>query len=136
MQRAGHTVLERSPMTNLRHYRIYIAWPLMVLMMSLSLPMGYARAALVTTEQAIERSDAAVHRAEIKSLLSRDDIKGQLAAMGVNAEEAAARIDSLSDAEVAEVASRIDDLPAGQAVGSVVLVLLLVVIIFLIWPFN
>ncbi len=123
-------------MTSFRRYRIYIAWPLMVLMMSLSLPMGAVRAALVTTEQAIERSDAAVDRAELKSLLSRDDIKGQLAAMGVNADEAAARIDSLSDAEVAEVAARIDSLPAGQAVGSVVVVLLLVVIILFIWPFN
>lgn len=123
-------------MTSFRRYRIYIAWPLMALMMSLSLPIGYARAALVTTEQAIERSDAAVDRAAIKSLLSRDDIKGQLAAMGVNADEAAARIDSLSDAEVAEVAARIDNLPAGQALGSVVVVLLLVIIILFIWPFN
>ena len=108
----------------------------MVLMMSLSLPMGYARAALVTTEQAIERTDAAVDRVAIKSLLSRDDIKDQLAAMGVNADEAAARIDSLSDAEVAEVAAQIDSLPAGQAVGSIVVGLLLVVIILFIWPFN
>ena len=123
-------------MTNLRRYRIYIAWPLMVLMMSMALPMGYARAALVTTEQAIERSDAAVDRAEIKSLLSRDDIKGQLAAMGVNADEAAARIDSLSDAEVAEIASRIDGLPAGQGAVGIAVILLIIVIIFLIWPFN
>lgn len=123
-------------MTALHRLRVYIAWPMIALVMSLSLPMGYARAALVTTEQAIERSDAAVDRAELKSLLSRDDIKGQLAAMGVNADEAAARIDSLSDAEVAEVAAQIDSLPAGQAVGSVVVVLLLVVIILFIWPFN
>lgn len=123
-------------MTSFRRYRIYVAWPLMVLMMSLSLPMGYARAALVTTEQAIERSDAAVDRAEIKSLLSRDDIKRQLAAMGVNADEAAARIDSLSDAEVAEIAARIDNLPAGQGAIGVVVILLLVVIILLVWPFN
>ena len=123
-------------MTNLRRYRKYVAWPLMLLMMSLAMPMGYARAALVTTEQAIERGDAAVHRAEIKSLLSRDDIKGQLAAMGVNAEEAAARIDSLSDAEVAEIASRIDGLPAGQGAVGIAVILLIIVIIFLIWPFN
>ncbi len=123
-------------MTNFRRYRIYIAWPLMVLMMSLSLPVGYARAALVTTEQAIERTDTAADRAEIKSLLSRDDIKSQLAAMGVNADEAAARIDSLSDAEVAEIASRIDGLPAGQGAVGVVVLLLLVIIILIIWPFN
>ena len=124
-------------MTNFRRYRTYIAWPLMVLMMSLAMPIGHARAALVTTEQAIERTDAAfLDRAELKSLLSRDDIKEQLSAMGVDSDEAATRIDSLSDREVAEVAAQIDSLPAGQAVASIAVVLLLVVIILLIWPFN
>lgn len=109
----------------------------MVLMMSLTMPIGHARAALVTTEQAIERTDAAfLDRAELKSLLSRDDIKEQLSAMGVDSDEAATRIDSLSDREVAEIAAQIDNMPAGQAVASVAVVLLLVVIILLIWPFN
>jgi len=123
-------------MTTLRHYRIFFIWPLMVLMMSMALPMNYAGAALVTTEQAIERNDIALDRAELKNLLSRDDIKNQLSAMGVDTDEATARIDSLSDSEVAEIVARLNDQPAGQAVGSLAVVLLLVVIIILIWPFN
>jgi len=120
----------------LRFYRTFVAWPLMAVMLSLSLPMGYARAAIVTTEQVIAQADAAAERARVRAFLSRDDVRRQMVEMGVNADEASARVGSLTDAEVLQIASRIDEAPAGQAGGSIVVVLLVVVLIILLWPFN
>lgn len=123
-------------MTRLRRARAIIAWPLMVLMMSLTLPAGYARAAIVGTEQIIERRSAAEQRAHVQSFLKRDDVKQHMTDLGVSPDEAAARVDGLSDAEVTQLASRIDTLPAGQAVGSAVVLLLVVIILILIIPFR
>lgn len=116
----------------LRLFRGYIAWPMMAAIMALSLPMGYANAALVTTEQAIGQADAASSRAMVGTFLSRDDVRRQMIEMGVDADEAAARVNGLSDAELAEVAMKIEDMPAGEGAGSVVVILLLVLLILLI----
>ena len=104
----------------------------MAAVMALSLPMGYARAALVTTEQAIGQPEQASTRAMVRTFLSRDDIRRQMVEMGVDADEASARVDSLSDAELVEVAMQIEDMPAGKGVGSIVVILLLLVLILLI----
>ena len=123
-------------MTSLRSKRALIAWPLMVLMMSLTLPAGFARAAIVGTEQVIERTNAADQRARVQSFLQRDDIKQHMADLGVTPDEAAARVGSLSDAELTQLAARIDSLPAGQGAGSAVVLLLVIIILILIIPFR
>lgn len=123
-------------MTRLRRARAIIAWPLMVLMMSLVLPAGYARAAIIGTEQAIERQDTADQKARIQTFLQRDDVKQHMTDLGVSPDEASARVDGLSDAEVTQLASRIDSLPAGQGFGSAVVLLLVVIILILIIPFR
>jgi hypothetical protein len=50
-------------------------------------------------------------------LLERADVKAQLQAYGVTAEEAAARVEVLSDREVALIAGRVDEVPAGGNPG-------------------
>jgi hypothetical protein len=44
-------------------------------------------------------------------------VQGQLQAYGVSAEEAAARVDALTDREVALIADRLDEVPAGADAG-------------------
>lgn len=123
-------------MKPIRRLRAYIAWPLMALMLSLTLPAGYARAAVVGTDRIIAQADAADHSAKVKSFLGRDDITRQMIDLGLDPEEASARIHSLSDAELAQLAARIDSLPAGQGGGSAVVLLLLIIILILIFPFR
>lgn len=123
-------------MTRLRRTRALIAWPLMVLMMSLALPAGFARAAIVGTEHVIEQTNAADQRARIQSFLDRDDVKQHVTDLGVAPDEAAARVDSLSDTELTQLAARIDSLPAGQGAGSAVVLLLVIIILILIIPFR
>src|SRR3546814_14836370 len=65
--------------------------------------------------------------------MQREDIRQEFRRQGVDPNEAAARVAALSDAEVAEITARIDELPAGQSaigviVGAVVLILIVLLI--------
>ena len=97
--------------------------------------VGIARAELVSTASVVERPDPQLSpRARIKAMLAREDVRSQLASLGVHPEEAGARVDSLSDREIAQLHSRLEELPAGQSfVGAVlgVAAVTLVVLLFL-----
>lgn len=99
-----------------------------------SMPLGAARAELVTTDRVIEGSAAQDRRARVSAFLAREEVRQQLTEMGIDADEASKRVGGMSDAELAQVADRMDAMPAGQQVGSgtLVLVLLLVVLILLV----
>ena len=97
-----------------------------------SLPIGAARAGLVTTEQVVEQRSAASDRERLTAVLLRDDVRQQMEALGVDREEALARLAGLSDQEVQQIAGRIDQLPAGQNVLVGVLVIAGVVFIVLV----
>jgi hypothetical protein len=74
-------------------------------------------------------SDRADAVARINQTLMRDDVRVQLEALGVNPRDALERVDALTSAELAQLQSHLDDLPAGGdvlAVLGVVLVVLLV----------
>jgi hypothetical protein len=79
-----------------------------------SLPIGAARAGLVTTEQLVEQRTAASDRERLAAILLRDDVRQQMEALGVDRDEAIARLASLSDQEVQQIAGRVDELPAGE----------------------
>lgn len=89
-----------------------------------------AIAGLVGTDQLIAAEQAQADRERIMSTLSRDDVRQQLTAMGVDPAQAAERVKRMTDAEVAALNERLDELPAGGA--SVLGVLLVIFIVFVI----
>lgn len=108
-----------------------------LLIVSLAVPLP-AQAALVATESALDSQ-----RQRIAEILDRADVQAQLQAYGVSAAEVKARVGALSDAEAAELAAKIDELPAGGigilgAILVVFLVLLLTDILGLtkVFPFT
>ena len=119
-------------MTIYRRLTKSIALTLAAALFVTSLPIGVARAGLVTTEQVVEHRSAASDRERLTAILLRDDVRQQMEALGVDRNEALARLASLSDQEVQEIAGRIDELPAGQNVVVGVLVIAGVVFIVLV----
>ena len=74
-----------------------------------------ARAELVTTASMLAPAgDLEAARQRIAALLAREDVREQLEAFGVSADETDARIASLSDEEIAQLDARLASLPAGQ----------------------
>jgi hypothetical protein len=120
-------------MNALRQLRRGVALLLAVVMLVVSMPLGAARAALVTTEQMLEESSGAGDRARVQAFVSRADVREQMVALGVDPDEAAARVAALSDAQVREIATQLDHLPAGQSaiaavIGAAVFIFLVLLI--------
>ena len=120
-------------MDGLRHMRRGVALVLAVVMFVVSMPLGVAIAALVSTEQVLADGDGADDRARVLAFLDRADVREQIVALGVDQNEAAARVGALSDAQVGEIAGRLDQLPAGQsALGAVIGAILIIFLILLV----
>lgn len=114
-------------------FRKTIAIAMATLMFLNIAPIGLAQAAMVTTDQVIERPDQAGERERVEGLFLREDVREQLVLLGIDPDEAASRVASLSDEEIQEIAGRLDELPAGEGgVGVVVGAILIVFLVLLI----
>ncbi|WP_275287558.1 PA2779 family protein [Halomonas elongata] len=71
---------------------------------------------LVGTADVLDASTLQQDRERIRDVLARDDVQRQLQLQGVDADEVQARVAALSDAEVSEMADRLDQMPAGASV--------------------
>ncbi|MEM7021270.1 MAG: PA2779 family protein [Pseudomonadota bacterium] len=114
-----------------------IARAMMVVLLVSTLPHGLAQAALIGTDQliaagqaALPADAAALERRKVEAFVQREDVRAQMIGFGVDPSEASARIASLSDAEIHQIAGQIDKLPAGQ--GVIVAVVGAAVFIFLV----
>jgi hypothetical protein len=97
------------------------------------LPLRGAKADFVATEDLLSPGRSSdEQRASVLSFMAREDVRQQLHDMGIDPDEAAARVAHLSDAEIAEIAGRIQADPAGQNVGALVGAAVLIFIILLI----
>ena len=111
-------------MRKIRQRSKFICVSFTILMLSISIPYQSARAALVGTETILENNRINETRSYLKNALEREDVKQALQAQGINPLEARARVDSLSDKEIAQVADHMDQLPAG---GDAVLIFLVLI---------
>lgn len=69
-------------------------------------------------------------RQRIAATLEREEVRAELAAQGVSLADARARVAALTDAEAADLAARLDSLPAGGAdILGVALVVFLVLLL-------
>jgi hypothetical protein len=110
-----------------------VALVLAVVMLVISMPLGTARGALVTTDQVIAESAGATDRERVLAFLGRVEVREQIVALGVDPAEAAARVAALSDAQVREIAGQLDQLPAGQsAVAAVIGAVLIIFLVLLV----
>ena len=104
----------------------------MALLVSLAMLSTYslpAYSGVVTTEQLIQQQLESMDRDELVSLLDRSEVRQQLVDRGVDPEYARQRIAALSDAQIEQIKSEVDQLPAGSGVVGILIAVLLVLII-------
>jgi len=120
-------------MMRLSHSLRAIAIGMAIVMLVTSLPINFARAAMVTTDQLVAQSELAGERERVLRFMAREDVRQQLQALGIDPDEAARRANTLSDDEVRQIAGRLDQLPAGQStVGILVGAILILFLVLLI----
>ena len=84
---------------------------------------GTSQAAMIATP---------TDRSQLLGVLERVEVQNQLQAHGVSIEQAKARIAALTDAEAAQLAAQIDNLPAGgDGVGALIGAVLIVFLVLL-----
>ena len=87
-------------------------------------------AAMVGTDKVLADARGDADRAEVLAFLDRDDVRQQMEALGVDPADAEARVAAMTDAEIAELHARMDEIPAGGA--NVLSVALVVFIVFVV----
>ena len=100
-------------------------------LLNFNVPM--AQAQMVGTDTVIAGQQTEDQRAQVADFMAREDVKQIMTQHGVNPVEAQQRVDSLSNQELAKLASSIDQLPAGGdgigvIVGAAVLIFLVLLI--------
>ena len=88
-----------------------------------------ANAGMISTDAALSTPEGA----RVLSVLERADVRAQLQSLGVKPDDVSARLAALSNAELAQLADRLDQLPAGgDALGAVLgaAVLIFLVLLF------
>jgi hypothetical protein len=88
-----------------------------------------AEAGMIGTLQAVEATTRAEDLAAVNAALARDQVRGQLAALGVDPVQVDARVAALTDSELRTLAGRIADAPAGGDALAVIGVVFLVLLI-------
>ena len=117
---------------------------LILALFNLWMPQHPARAAMVTTESVITVApNLQADRERVRVFLDRDEVRTQILAYGLNPDEATARVDSLTDREIAEIVAKLDALPAagdgGLAIAAVfaaVLIATAALIGAILWGFR
>lgn len=88
-----------------------------------------AQAAMVGTAAVIQSESSGLDREQLAGMLEREDIRQQLVAMGVEPEAAKQRIAMMTDAEVASLNQRLQEVPTGSDILGVLLIIFIVFVI-------
>jgi hypothetical protein len=114
-----------------RRFARYVCYFVTMTMLLMSLPVQTVQAAMVRTETVLMLSTAKNVRENLNQFLKREDVKAIMTAQGISPQEAKARVDSLSDAEIMQLSDKMDQLPAGGSTFGVIIGAAVIVFIVL-----
>lgn len=85
---------------------------------------------MLSSEQSYSRAERVRQEAQVGSFMAREEVLNQLESLGVSSELAAERVGAMTDAQLQQLALKIDELPAGgDGLGVVVTVLLILLLL-------
>jgi hypothetical protein len=93
---------------------------------ALLLPPAYG--GVISTETVHAQDE----RARVKALVERPEVSKGLERLGLNPADAAARVDAMSDAEVLQLAGRLDAAIAGGQITNEQLLLIIIILLLII----
>ena len=109
-------------------FKRFVVHALCLAILNLGSPM-VANAAMIGTLQAVESASRDHDLAAVNAALSRDEVRQQFAALGVDPAAIDSRIAALTDSELNALATQLHEMPAGAdalAVIGIVFVVLLI----------
>jgi hypothetical protein len=103
-------------------------WIVQLLIVAMIGAAPLARAGMIGTDDAQAQDE----RARVKALLERPELAKGLEKYGIAPQEALKRVDAMTDAEVAQLAGRLDAAVAGGQISNETLLLIIVLVLLLI----
>lgn len=105
-----------------------VASALIISSASMGFPM-MANAGIISTDEALSTAAQTDSRDQVNAFLNRADVRQALQGQGVNADAALERVQAMSDAEVAQLAGRIDQAPVGGDILGVLFTIFIVLLV-------
>ena len=94
--------------------------------LALALAVPQAQAEIIGTDATVQDAE----KSRVKGMLGRPEVAAEMQKMGIAPAEAAARVDAMTPQEVAQLAGRLDSLPAGgQTRTDTILIIILIVLV-------
>ena len=117
-----------------RRFARYVCYFVTMTMLLMSLPVQTLQASMIKTETVLTLSTVNDVRENLNQFLKREDVQAIMTAQGISPAEAKARVDSLSDDEIMQIADKMDQLPAGgtSAFGVIVTAAVVIFVVLLI----
>ncbi|HET9692798.1 MAG TPA: PA2779 family protein [Steroidobacteraceae bacterium] len=109
-------------------FRNAVVYALCLAVFNMGSPL-VARAELVGTLQAVESSTRAQDLAAVGAALARQEVRDQMAALGVNPVDIDTRVARLTDTELRTLAERMGEMPAGGDALAVIGIVFVVLVI-------
>jgi hypothetical protein len=88
-----------------------------------------AQAAIIGTLESLEAAQREADLATVNAALAREEVRAKLLEMGVEPQDVATRVASLTNAELRSMAANIESAPAGAGVLAVIGIVFIVLLI-------
>ncbi|MEP4890272.1 MAG: PA2779 family protein [Aliiglaciecola sp.] len=98
-------------------------------LMALSLFSGIVHAEAVSSSSVMETQSTQYNKQQIISMFDKQEVQNKLVDLGVTQEDALARINAMTDSEINQLNSQLNEAPAGGVVGTIVTVLVVVAVL-------
>ncbi len=112
----------------MKNFKRLVTSCLIVCVTSAGFPLT-AQAGIVATDEITSGMGAASSRDRVSTFLARDDVRQAMLGQGVSPQAATERVKAMSDAEVAQLAGRIDQAPAGGDVLGIIFTVFIVLLV-------
>jgi outer membrane murein-binding lipoprotein Lpp len=106
----------------------FVVYVLCLAVLNLGSPLA-AQAGMVSTLQAVEASTRVQDLATVNAALAREEVRAQLAALGVEPAQVESRVAALTDSELRTLAGQMAEMPAGADALAVIGIVFLVLLI-------
>ena len=103
----------------------------MLVLLMIWTPFQVAQAGMIGTDQVVQST--ALERSAVMNFVSRADVAGQLASMGLDAATAKDRVAAMTDEEVRYIAGKINAMPAGADGAGILLLIIIIAVIWWAW---
>ena len=112
----------------MKTFKRFVASLVIVSTTFLGLPMT-AHATIVPTEDALQAPSASPARERVAAFLQREDIAKAIQAQGVSSQATLERVNAMTDAEVAQLAQRVDNAPAGGEILGLLFTIFIILLV-------